>query len=235
VNGTTRQTNKYGADVLRQAVNVGYQQGAQAGQADRADGIASSYQRSFAYQDANYGYTGNYVAQSEYTYYFRQGFRRGYTDGYGTRAQYGTGRTRARQFSGVFSTASWGCAPFREAYLQMKRAPIAISGPVPFVRGAMMSTRRLLSPELSPDGARGKRPMPLHGRGWRRSQVQGHRLRDAEPLCDVRITLRGKLEMCTRPAPPTIHALRGRIRRPPHTRKRAAAAAIGAVRGRIAR
>jgi hypothetical protein len=90
VNGTTRQTNQYGADVLKQAVNVGYQQGVQAAQADRADGIAANYQRSFAYQDANYGYTGNYVAQSDYNYYFRQGFRRGYTDGYGTRAQYGT-------------------------------------------------------------------------------------------------------------------------------------------------
>jgi hypothetical protein len=75
VNGTTRQTNKYGADVLRQAVNVGYQQGAQAGQANRADGIASRYQRSFAY--ANYACTGKYVAQGDYTYYFRQGFRHG--------------------------------------------------------------------------------------------------------------------------------------------------------------
>jgi hypothetical protein len=37
----------------------------------------SNYQGSFAYQDANYGYTGYYVDQDEYNYYFRQGFRHG--------------------------------------------------------------------------------------------------------------------------------------------------------------
>jgi hypothetical protein len=90
VSGTTRQTNQYGVDVLRQAVNTGYQQGVLAGQADRRDGATSSYQNSFAYQDANYGYAGQYVAQGDYNYYFRQGFRRGYQDGYGSRSQYGT-------------------------------------------------------------------------------------------------------------------------------------------------
>ncbi|MDB4891891.1 MAG: hypothetical protein JWL61_3746 [Gemmatimonadetes bacterium] len=90
VSGATRQTNQYGADVLRQAVNTGYQQGYNAGQADRQDGRRSSYQDSFGYRDANYGYNGNYVAQSDYNYYFRQGFRRGYDDGYNSRSQYGT-------------------------------------------------------------------------------------------------------------------------------------------------
>jgi hypothetical protein len=90
VSGVTRQTNQYGVDVLRQAVNTGYQQGVQAGQADRSDGVASSYRNTFAYQDANYGYTGAYVPQSDYNYYFRQGFRRGYQDGYASRSQYGT-------------------------------------------------------------------------------------------------------------------------------------------------
>jgi hypothetical protein len=88
--GTYHQTNQYGVNVLKQAVNDGYQQGVQAGQADRADRAPSNYQRSFAYQDANYGYNGNYVPQTDYNYYFRQGFRRGYQDGYATRAQYGT-------------------------------------------------------------------------------------------------------------------------------------------------
>ena len=44
---------------------------------------------SFAYHDANYGYQGRYVAQSDYNYYFRQGFRKGYDDGYYRRSRYG--------------------------------------------------------------------------------------------------------------------------------------------------
>jgi hypothetical protein len=90
VSGTDRQTNQYGADLLRQAVNDGYQQGWKAGRADRADHWQSNYQKSYAYQDANYGYDGRYVSQSDYNYYFREGFRRGYQDGYGSRAQYGS-------------------------------------------------------------------------------------------------------------------------------------------------
>lgn len=86
----TRQTNQYGADVLKQAVNYGYDQGVQAGRADRQDGRASSYRSSFAYQDANYGYAGQYVPQSDYNYYFREGFRRGYTDGYASTTQFGS-------------------------------------------------------------------------------------------------------------------------------------------------
>ena len=35
------------------------------------------------------GYEGYYVNQDEYTYYFREGFRRGYEDGYYGRYQYG--------------------------------------------------------------------------------------------------------------------------------------------------
>jgi len=89
INGNTRQTNQYGADVLRHAVNNGYQQGIRAGQADREDHRRSSYRSSFAYRDANFGYGGNYVDQSDYNYYFREGFRRGYDDGFNSRSQYG--------------------------------------------------------------------------------------------------------------------------------------------------
>jgi len=77
-------------DVLRQAVNLGYQQGYQTGMADRRDRAPANYRRAFAYQDANYGYNGNYVPQSDYNYHFRQGFQRGYDDGYASRSQYGT-------------------------------------------------------------------------------------------------------------------------------------------------
>ncbi len=89
VGGVARQTNQYGADELRRAVNLGYQQGALAGQADRQDRGRADYRNSYAYRDANYGYNGNYVAQSDYNAYFREGFRRGYEDGYNTRTTYG--------------------------------------------------------------------------------------------------------------------------------------------------
>jgi hypothetical protein len=88
--GTYYQTNQYGADLLRQAVNSGYQEGFRAGQADRQDRWRSNYQDTYAYQDANFGYNGRYVQQDEYNYYFREGFRRGYEDGFNSRNQYGS-------------------------------------------------------------------------------------------------------------------------------------------------
>jgi hypothetical protein len=87
--GRYYETNEYGANILRAAVNNGYEQGFLAGQADRQDGWRSDYQDSYAYQDANYGYDGYDVAQDDYNYYFREGFRRGYEDGYYNRHQYG--------------------------------------------------------------------------------------------------------------------------------------------------
>lgn len=87
---TLRETNQYGVNLLRQAVNDGYQQGYRTGLADRRDRVPANYQRAFAYQDANYGYTGSYVPESDYNYYFRQGFQRGYDDAYGNRMQYGS-------------------------------------------------------------------------------------------------------------------------------------------------
>jgi len=87
--GNYRQTNQYGADLLRQAVGYGYQEGFRTGDADRQDRWAFDYQDSFAYRDANYGYEGRYVDQSDYNYYFREGFRRGYEDGFYARTTYG--------------------------------------------------------------------------------------------------------------------------------------------------
>jgi hypothetical protein len=88
--GRYYETNQYGAEMLRQAINYGYEQGFRAGQADREDRWnGGSYQDSYAYQDASYGYNGYYVDSEEYRYYFREGFRRGYEDGYYGRSQYG--------------------------------------------------------------------------------------------------------------------------------------------------
>jgi hypothetical protein len=87
--GSYYETNQYGANLLRQAVNYGYEQGFRSGQADRQDRWQSSYKDSYAYQDANYGYSGYYVDRDDYNYYFREGFSRGYEDGYDSRYQYG--------------------------------------------------------------------------------------------------------------------------------------------------
>src|SRR5204862_4626486 len=64
--GRNYETNRYGADTLRQALNYGYQEGLRAGRADQQDHWHSSYQSSYAYQDANYGYNGRYVQQEDY-------------------------------------------------------------------------------------------------------------------------------------------------------------------------
>lgn len=87
--GVSYQTNQYGAEVLRGAVNAGYSEGFRNGQAGRQDRWHGDYRDIFAYRDANYGYQGRYVSQSEYNYYFRQGFQRGYRDGYDNTRRYG--------------------------------------------------------------------------------------------------------------------------------------------------
>jgi TolA-binding protein len=95
--GRYYQTNQYGVDMLRQAVNYGYEGGVRAGQADREDRTRFSYRDSYAYQDASYGYNGYHVDLNEYRHYFREGFNRGYQDGYYSRSQYG------RNSNGAFS------------------------------------------------------------------------------------------------------------------------------------
>ena len=90
MNGATRETNQFGVDALRQAVNLGYREGYRSGQADREDHWKANYANSPAYREATYGYTGSYVDQADYSYYFREGFRRGYDDGYRSRLQYGS-------------------------------------------------------------------------------------------------------------------------------------------------
>ncbi|MFT4197534.1 MAG: hypothetical protein QM601_06430 [Pseudoxanthomonas sp.] len=83
------ETNYYGAQLLQQAVDFGYQEGWRAGQADHQDGWAYDYHGSWAWQDATYGYHGYYVDPETYRYYFREGFRRGYDDGYYGQMRYG--------------------------------------------------------------------------------------------------------------------------------------------------
>jgi hypothetical protein len=75
--------------VLRQALHAGYEQGFRCGEADRRDRWRAAYRDCYAYRDASYGYRGYYISRSEYNYYFREGFRRGYEDGYHNRHRYG--------------------------------------------------------------------------------------------------------------------------------------------------
>jgi hypothetical protein len=90
IGGVYRETNQFGVDVLRRAVSLGYQRGYDAGLRDFRDRVAPDYRLAFDYQAGNYGYTPDYVPESDYSYYFREGFQRGYDDAFWNRAQYGT-------------------------------------------------------------------------------------------------------------------------------------------------
>jgi hypothetical protein len=87
--GKFYNVNQYVADVLRDAVDYGYDEGYLAGRADMEDGWRYNYEDGYAYEDATIGYTGYYVDLNEYRYYFREGFRRGYEDGYYNVYHYG--------------------------------------------------------------------------------------------------------------------------------------------------
>jgi flagellar biosynthesis/type III secretory pathway protein FliH len=88
--GQYYDVNQYGADLLTRAVNAGYEEGYRAGSADRQDGWQYDVENCDAFLDASFGYDGYYVDVAEYQHYFREGFRRGYEDGYYGRYQYGS-------------------------------------------------------------------------------------------------------------------------------------------------
>ena len=87
-NGTWYNTDQRGADLLRQAVTAGYQQGFNAGRSDRSSRRNSNWNGNSIYRSGTYGYQ-SYVDRNTYQYYFQQGFQRGYQDGYNSRYQYG--------------------------------------------------------------------------------------------------------------------------------------------------
>jgi len=92
--------------MLRNALNRGYREGYRAGEADRYDRWNYGYDSSYAYRDASYGYDSYYVGLSEYQYYFRQGFRRGYDDGYYRNSNYGRNNSLFGSiFRGILSLA----------------------------------------------------------------------------------------------------------------------------------
>lgn len=87
--GQWHSTSRYGADMLRDAVRRGYQEGLRAGRADRHRRWDRGYRDSRMWIDASYGYNNAYVRRADYQHYFRQGFDRGYQDGYYGRQRYG--------------------------------------------------------------------------------------------------------------------------------------------------
>ena len=87
-NGEYYQTSSQGYNLLRQAVNSGYQQGYRQGQLDRRYGRGSNYYGNDVYSSGMYGYQ-SYVDRDQYQYYFQQGFQRGYEDGYNSTMRYG--------------------------------------------------------------------------------------------------------------------------------------------------
>jgi flagellar biosynthesis/type III secretory pathway protein FliH len=90
-NGSYYQTDNRGVELLRQAINRGYQEGFREGQMARRNRRGMDYYGSNVYRNGTYGYQ-SYVDRSQYQYYFQQGFQRGYEDGYNSRYQYGTYR-----------------------------------------------------------------------------------------------------------------------------------------------
>src|SRR5690606_6214058 len=87
--GQWHSTSRYGADMLRDAVRRGYQEGLRAGRSDRHRRWDRGYRASRMWIDASYGYSNDYVRRADYQHYFRQGFDRGYQDGYYGRQRYG--------------------------------------------------------------------------------------------------------------------------------------------------
>ncbi len=71
------------------AFDVGYRDGITAGQTDQGRNVRSNYRATAAYQTADRGYRPSAGDRDSYTLQFRDGFERGYQDGYG-RSQYST-------------------------------------------------------------------------------------------------------------------------------------------------
>jgi hypothetical protein len=101
-NGSYYNTDGRGAEMLRQAVRSGYEQGFRAGQNDRNSRRRSNWTSNNDYRSGSYGYD-SHVARNQYQYYFQQGFQRGYQDGFNRRNQYGSYNTNNGGGGGILS------------------------------------------------------------------------------------------------------------------------------------
>ena len=82
-------TDQRGVDLIRRAIQSGYQQGYRAGANDRRYSRADDYRDDSYYRRGNYGYQ-DYVDLDQYQHYYREGYERGYNDGYNSQSRYGT-------------------------------------------------------------------------------------------------------------------------------------------------
>jgi len=87
--GSYYNVDSRGVSLLRQAINMGYQQGYQQGRNDRMYRRGYNYYGNNVYMSGMYGYQ-SYVARDQYQYYFQQGFQKGYEDGYNNTFRYGS-------------------------------------------------------------------------------------------------------------------------------------------------
>lgn len=87
------------ADMLRRAIEDGYRQGYNEGVNDRRYGRRGSYGGSPIYRSGSYGYDP-YVDRDQYQHYFREGFERGYYDGYNADSRYGYRRNNTMNILG---------------------------------------------------------------------------------------------------------------------------------------
>ncbi len=90
--GRYYETGDYGARLLRNALSFGYQQGVLAARAARSYNSPYDYRGCDAYRDGSYGYEDGYIDEGQYSYYYRQGFERGYNEAYYGRYHYGAYR-----------------------------------------------------------------------------------------------------------------------------------------------
>jgi hypothetical protein len=73
-------------DIRRRAQSIGYQEGFNAGQADRASGRRYSPESYGTYRDATAGYDNGYGDLETYRSSFREAFKQGYEEGYSNRS-----------------------------------------------------------------------------------------------------------------------------------------------------
>jgi hypothetical protein len=78
-----------GYNVAQAAANQGYRDGLNTGASDGQRGQSYNPQRSHFYRNATTGYDSSYGNRSTYQQYYRDGFLRGYQEGF---RQYGNGR-----------------------------------------------------------------------------------------------------------------------------------------------
>ena len=95
----------YRYNIYQDAFNRGYQQGLQTGSSDSNRGQSYNPQRSRYYKNADYGYNSSYGGnKGQYKQYYRDGFLRGYREGY---QRYDRYDPRRRSRSGIGFPFPW--------------------------------------------------------------------------------------------------------------------------------